>query len=139
MKSPKDDTEIRLLFERLREEEEPRIPPLDRILERRPAGREGVSLLRTLSGHRWIAATALLAVIMGSVLLLRESRNPGLPGDLESPATVTVARLMDWEAPTDFLLAPDQGDEVFQESVPTVATDFDDWSDAADLSADTTP
>lgn len=141
MKSPRDDTEIKRLFDRLSAEEAPRVPPLERILERSPAILKPPHVDRLRLGYRWVGAGALALVVLIAVSLLtfNELRRNGLPGSADTAEEMAVASLMDWDAPTDFLLEPDREDEIVQSSVPTLETEMLDWSENGNVQPDGAP
>ncbi|MEJ2076612.1 MAG: hypothetical protein P8Z74_01185 [Acidobacteriota bacterium] len=130
MKSQDDETEIRLLFDKLREEDAKEFPSFHQVLSRSPAKQERRSGMALFRGYRWVPALAAVMVVLVSLVIIVDHHNASLDRGQTSGKEITVAKLMDWEAPTDFLLAMDPGDDSFLESVPSLGTETIEWDDA---------
>jgi hypothetical protein len=116
MNTPKEDWEIRQLFERLRSEESIGRPEFRQVLARAGVRSAGSSFHLN---RRWLAA-ALPAVLVLLWVGLGEISTP------EEPA-LDVSHLEAWESPTDFLLETEVN--LVIASVPELETGL--WSSEA--------
>lgn len=111
----KRDTQVRQLFDRLREEESQGIPSVDSLLTRRSGPKSFFPV------HRWVAGTAVAGLLVALVAL------PLLwDGNDAESAYTDAAEFYEWTAPTDFLLS--MPGETVLHSVPSL--ELEEWEES---------
>ncbi len=117
MTGPRDDRDLRLLFEEARAKETAEAPPFE--LAWRAAARvaEGRRPRRAFQAMRGLAAAAGLAALLAAVAILRLPRS----GEPTADAAIARARaIAAWTAPTDAFL--EISDLAIPDSVPSLDT-----------------
>jgi hypothetical protein len=119
MTEKKSDSDIRYLFQQLRQEDQLAAPSFREVLKRQDQ-QIGWSFFGRLLRNQY-ALAGLLIFALGLPLFLYFSGNAG------SPQLQVESDILEWEAPTDFLLS--YGDQSLMTTIPAFDLEIPDWVD----------